>query len=78
MTAYAQKDLSNVDMTAYAQSDLSNVSQGDFDEKVYSWWAAGIDESNFLSKGVLPTSMWECTLDDDAETATPGYARLRR
>lgn len=72
MTAYAQKDLSNVDMTAYAQSDLSNVSQGDFDEKAYSWWATGIDESNFLNKGVLPTSMWECTLDDDTETATPG------
>lgn len=69
---YAKKDLSNVDMTAYAQSDLSNVSQGDFDEKAYSWWATGIDESNFLNKGVLPTSMWECTLDDDAETATPG------
>lgn len=72
LESYAKKDLSNVDMTAYAQSDLSNVLQGDFDEKAYSWWATGIDESNFLNKGVLPTSMWECTLDDDAETATPG------
>ena len=72
LESYAKKDLSNVDMTAYAQSDLSNVSQGDFDEKAYSWWATGIDESNFLNKGVLPTSMWECTLDDDTETATPG------
>lgn len=72
LESYAKKDLSNVDMTAYAQSDLSNVSQGDFDEKAYSWWATGIDESNFVGKGVLPTSMWECTLDDDAETATPG------
>lgn len=72
LESYAKKDLSNVDMTAYAQSDLSNVSQGDFDEKAYSWWATGIDESNFLNKGVLPTSMWECTLDDDTETTTPG------
>lgn len=56
----------------YAKKDFSNVSQTDFDEKAYSWWATGIDESNFLNKGVLPTSMWECTLDDDPETATPG------
>ena len=56
----------------YAKKDFSNVSQTDFDEKAYSWWATGIDESNFLNKGVLPTSMWECTLDDDTETTTPG------
>lgn len=59
-------------LESYAQKDLSNVPQTDFDEKAYSWWATGIDESNFLNKGVLPTSMWECTLDDDPETATPG------
>lgn len=56
----------------YAKKDFSNVSQTDFDEKAYSWWATGIDESNFLNKGILPTSMWECTLDDDTETTTPG------
>lgn len=56
----------------YAKKDFSNVSQTDFDEKAYSWWATGIDESNFLNKGILPTSMWECTLDDDPETTTPG------
>lgn len=56
----------------YAKKDFSNVSQTDFDEKAYSWWATGIDESNLLNKGVLPTSMWECTLDDDTETTTPG------
>lgn len=59
-------------LESYAQKDLSNVSQADFDEKAYAWWETGIDESNFLNKGVLPTSMWECTLDDDPETATPG------
>ena len=59
-------------LESYAKKDLSNVPQTDFDEKAYAWWATGIDESNFLNKGVLPTSMWECTLDDDPETATPG------
>lgn len=33
---------------------------------------SNVDEAEFAYKNVLPTSVWECTLDDDPETATPG------
>lgn len=33
---------------------------------------SNVDEAEFAYKNVLPTSVWECRLDDDPETATPG------
>lgn len=56
----------------YAKKDLSNVDDDDFSTKAASWWSSRVDDTDLLPKGLLPVSVWECTLDDDPETATPG------